>query len=119
MKIAKRNHETWELGWAQSSLSVVGWDKEFSTGWRSFASWSSFHRVHQEIQALSQEVLEDMSFPSRFKSLQFGFPKAWMQSLIVPIFKNGDKSNSSNTRTVLITPFIANLYRTILKRKIR
>ena len=60
-----------------------------------------------------------MSLPSMFKSLQFGFPKPWMQSLIVPILKNGDKSNSSNTSTVLITPFITNLYRTILKRKIR
>jgi len=43
MKKEKRNHETWELGWAESSLSIVGWDKELSTGWRSFASWSSFH----------------------------------------------------------------------------
>ena len=33
-----------------------------------------------------------------------------MESLIVPIFKNGDKRNYSNTRTILITPCIAILY---------
>jgi hypothetical protein len=58
MTKAKRNHETWELAWTRPSLSVVGWDKELSTGWTSFASWSSCHRVHQEVQALSQEVLD-------------------------------------------------------------
>jgi hypothetical protein len=42
MKKAKRNHETWELGWAQLSLSVVGWDKEFSTGWRSLLVGAAF-----------------------------------------------------------------------------
>jgi hypothetical protein len=58
MMKAKRNHETWELAWTRSSLSVVGWDKELSTGWTSFACWSNCHRVHQEVQALSQEVLD-------------------------------------------------------------
>lgn len=29
-----------------------------STGWTSFASWSSHHRFHQEVQELSQEVLD-------------------------------------------------------------
>ena len=47
-----------------------------------------------------------------------GFPKPWMQSLIVPIFKNGDKNIPSNYRTIMISLILARLYGTILKNKI-
>jgi hypothetical protein len=38
-----------------------------------------------------------------------GFPKPWMQSLIVPIFKNGDRNIPSNYRTIMISPIFAKL----------
>jgi hypothetical protein len=47
-----------------------------------------------------------------------GFPKPYMQSLIVPIFKNGDRNIPSNYRTVMISPILANLYGVILEKKI-
>jgi hypothetical protein len=42
-----------------------------------------------------------------------------MQSLIIPIFKNGDKNIPSNYRTIMISPILAKLYGIILERKIR
>jgi hypothetical protein len=47
-----------------------------------------------------------------------GFPKPWMQSLIVPIFKNGDKNIPSNYRTIMISLILAKLYEIILEKKI-
>ena len=47
-----------------------------------------------------------------------GFPKLWAQSLIVPIFKNGDKNIPSNCRNIMISPILAKLYGIILERKI-
>jgi hypothetical protein len=47
-----------------------------------------------------------------------GFPKPWTQSLIVPIFKSGDKNNPSNYRTIMISPLLAKLYGIILEKKI-
>jgi hypothetical protein len=47
-----------------------------------------------------------------------GFHKPWMQKLIVPIFKNGDRNNPSNYRTIMISLILAKLYRIILEKKI-
>jgi hypothetical protein len=47
-----------------------------------------------------------------------GFPKPWTQSLIVPIFKNGDRNIPSNYRTIMISPILAKLYGIILEKKI-
>jgi hypothetical protein len=44
-----------------------------------------------------------------------GFPKLWTQSLIVPIFKNGDRNIPSNYRTIMISPILAKLYGIILE----
>jgi hypothetical protein len=41
-----------------------------------------------------------------------------MQSLIVPIFKNGDRNILSNYRTIMISPILAKLYGIILEKKI-
>jgi hypothetical protein len=46
------------------------------------------------------------------------FPKPWMQSLIVPIFKNGDRNILSNYRTIMISSILANIYGIILENKI-
>jgi hypothetical protein len=47
-----------------------------------------------------------------------GFPKPWTQSLIVPIFKNGDRKIPSNYRTIVISPILAKIYGIILENKI-
>ena len=47
-----------------------------------------------------------------------GFPKPWMQSLIVPIFKNGDRNIPSNYRAIMISPILTKLYGIILENKI-
>ena len=39
-----------------------------------------------------------------------GFPKPWTQSLIVPIFKNGDRNIPSNYRTIMISLILAKIY---------
>jgi hypothetical protein len=41
-----------------------------------------------------------------------------MQSLILPIFKNGDKNIPSNYRTIMISSILAKLYGIILEKKI-
>jgi hypothetical protein len=51
-------------------------------------------------------------------AIQQGFPKPWTQSLIVPIFKRGDKSNPSNYQKIMISPILAKLYGSILEKKI-
>ena len=47
-----------------------------------------------------------------------GFPKPWTRSLIVPIFKNGDRNIPSNYSTIMIRPILAKLYVIILEKKI-
>jgi hypothetical protein len=46
------------------------------------------------------------------------FPKPLTQSLIFPIFKNGDKNIPSNYRTIMISPILAKLDGIILEKKI-
>jgi hypothetical protein len=48
-----------------------------------------------------------------------GFPKPWMQSLMAPIFKNGDRNIPSSYRTIMISSILAKLYGIILEKKIR
>jgi hypothetical protein len=51
-------------------------------------------------------------------AVKHGFHKPWTQSLIVPIFKNGDINIPSNYRTIMISPILAKLYGIILEKKI-
>jgi hypothetical protein len=48
----------------------------------------------------------------------WSFPKPYIRSLIVPIFKSGDKNNASNQRTIMISLILAKLYGIILENKI-
>jgi hypothetical protein len=59
-----------------------------------------------------------LSLTYRRSSISQGFPKPWTQSLIVPIFKNGDRNILSNYRTIMISPILAKLYGIILEKKI-
>ena len=47
-----------------------------------------------------------------------GFPTPLTQSLIIPIFKSGDKNDPSNYLTIMISPLLAKLYGIILENKI-
>lgn len=47
-----------------------------------------------------------------------GFPKPWTQSLIVPIFKSGDKNLPSNYMTIMISHTLAKLYGLIIRKRI-
>ena len=47
-----------------------------------------------------------------------GFLTPWTQSLIIPIFKSGDKNDPSNYHTIMIIPLLAKLYGIILEKKI-
>lgn len=47
-----------------------------------------------------------------------GIPKLWMQRLIVPIFKSGDKNVPSNYRTIMISHILVKLYGMILEKNI-
>ena len=38
--------------------------------------------------------------------------------MIVPIFKNGDKNNPSNYRTIMIIPLLSKLYEIILEKNV-
>jgi hypothetical protein len=38
-----------------------------------------------------------------------GFPKRWATSLIIPIFKRGEKNNFGNYITIMISPIFAKL----------
>jgi hypothetical protein len=51
-------------------------------------------------------------------TVKHGFPKPWTQSLIFPIFKNGDRNIPSNYRTIMISLILANLYGIVLEKKI-
>ena len=43
-----------------------------------------------------------------------GFPTPWTQSILIPIFKSGDKNDPSNYQTIMIIPFLVKLYGIIL-----
>ena len=47
-----------------------------------------------------------------------GFPTPWTHSLIIPIFKSGDKNDPSNSQTIMISPPLSKLYGIILEKKI-
>ena len=47
-----------------------------------------------------------------------GFPTPWNQSLIILIFKSGDKNDLSNYRTIVISSLLGKLYGIILENKI-
>ena len=47
-----------------------------------------------------------------------GFHRLWTQSLIVPIFKNGDKSVPSKYRAIMISHIPTKIYMLILEKKL-
>ena len=51
-------------------------------------------------------------------AIKQGFPTPWTQSLVVHIFKSGDKNGPYNNRTIMIGHLLAKLYGIILEKKI-
>ena len=43
------------------------------------------------------------------QAVKQGFPKPWIESLIIPIFKSGDTNNPSNYLTIMISPLLSKL----------
>ena len=72
---------------------------------------------HVEILKMGRFIL--ISYLHKLLNLvvTHGFPQIWTQSLIVPIFKNGDKSIPSNYRIIMISHILAKLYGLILEKK--
>jgi len=77
--------------------------------------------LHKEIKIYQDENLKiggPISIPHihNLFNLEFkqSFHKPWTQSLIVTIFKSGDKNHTSNYRTIMISPILSNLYGNIL-----
>jgi hypothetical protein len=68
---------------------------------------------HSEIFKIGGPILIPHIHKLFNSAVKKGFPKPWTQSLIVPIFKNGDKNIPSNYRTIL-----AKLDGIILEKKI-
>jgi hypothetical protein len=50
--------------------------------------------------------------------IQQGFSTDWTTSMAIPLFKSGDVNNPSNYRTMMINPFFAKLYGSMLEKKI-
>ena len=46
------------------------------------------------------------------------YPKCWSLGCIVPIYKKGDESDTTNYRGITLLPIIGNIFTTILKRRI-
>ena len=75
--------------------------------------------VHQdEIFKIGRSILIPHLQKLLNLAIKLGFPKTLMQSLIVPIFENGDKNTLSNYMTIMISHILAKLYGHILETKI-
>ena len=46
------------------------------------------------------------------------FPQAWSKSIIVPIYKKGDKNNPDNYRGVALTSVVSKIYTHILNKRL-
>jgi hypothetical protein len=83
------------------------------------------NRKYKDIKGYQDEILKiggHILIPYIHKlfnlAVKQGFPKPWTQTLIVPIFKSGDKNISSNYSTIMISPILSKLYGSILEKKI-
>ena len=75
----------------------------------------------KDIEGCQAEILKigrPILIPHIYKlfslAVKKGFPTPWNQSLIIPIFKSGDKKDSSNYQTIMIIPLSSKLYGIIL-----
>jgi hypothetical protein len=91
--------------------TILQWMKVFSIEDIKFGVKRLSKGKGKDIEGYQDEILKTggpILIPHIHKlfnlAIQQGFPKPWTQSLIVPIFKSGDKRNPSNYRTIIISP---------------
>jgi len=70
-----------------------------------------------EIFKMARLVLIPHVYKLHSLAVKQDFLKPWTQSLIVPIFKSGDKNIPSNYKTIMISHILAKLYGLILEKK--
>jgi hypothetical protein len=93
-------------------------DIEFGVKWLANGNAKDIEGYQDEILKIGEPILIPHIHKLFNLAVKHGFPKPWTQSLIVPIFKNGDRNIPSNYRNIMISPILANLYGIILEKKI-
>jgi hypothetical protein len=93
-------------------------DIEFGFKWLANGKAKDIEGYQAEIFKITGPILIHHMHQFFNLAVRQGFPKPWMQSLIVPIFKNGDNNVPSNYRTIMISPILAKLYEIVLEKKI-
>jgi hypothetical protein len=93
-------------------------DIEFGVKWLANGKAKDIEGYQDEIFKIKGPILIPHIHELFNLVVKKGFPKPWMQSLIVPIFKNGDRNIPSNYRTIMISLILAKLYGIILEKKI-
>jgi len=93
-------------------------DIEFGVKWLANGKTKNIEGYRVEIFKIGWSIL----IPHIHKLFNFvvkkGFPEPWTQSLIVLIFKNGDRKIPSNYMTLIISPILAKLYELFWKRRL-
>jgi hypothetical protein len=92
-------------------------DIEFRVKWLANGKAKDIEGYQDEIFKIGGPILIPHIHKLFNLAVKQGFPKPWTQSLIVPIFKNGDRNIPSNYRTIMISPILAKLYKIILEKK--
>jgi hypothetical protein len=93
-------------------------DIEFGVKWIANVKAKDIEGNQAEIFKIEGHILIPRIHKLFNLAVKQGFPKTWTQSLIVPIFKNGDTNIPSNNRTIMISPILSKLYGIILEKKI-
>jgi hypothetical protein len=93
-------------------------DIEFEVKWLANGKAKDIEGYQDEIFKIGRPILIPHMHKLFNLAVKQGFPKPWMQSLIVSILKNGDRNIPSNYRTIMISPISAKLYGIILEKKI-
>jgi hypothetical protein len=93
-------------------------DIEFGVKWLANGKAKDIEGYQAELFKIRRPILIPHIHKLFNLAVKQGFPKPLMQSLIVPIFKNGDKNIPSNYRPIMISPILAKIYGIILEKKI-
>jgi hypothetical protein len=94
------------------------YDIEFGVKWLANGKAKDIEGYQAEIFKIGGPILIPHIHKLFNLAVKQGFPKPWTQSLVVPLFKNGDRNIPSNYRTIMISPILAKLYGIILEKKI-
>lgn len=93
-------------------------DIDFGVNCLANGKYKYIEGYHTEILKIGDLVLIPYIHKLFNQAVKRGFPKPWIQSLIIPIFKSGDTNNPSEYRKIMMSPLLAKLYGIILERKL-